>query len=92
MPGRRAALALAYALAGDVEKAPAALAKHLATEPADAPALAAGVYAMYQRHLPGRQPTFEADRAQARTWAKAYGSGPLQPLITLWIQHLDAMQ
>ena len=29
--------------------------------------------------------------AQAKAWAKAYGSGPLTPLVTLWIQHLDAL-
>ena len=85
------ALALAYALAGDADKAHPALAKHLQAQPADAPALAAGVYAIYQRHLTGVQPTLAADRAQAKAWAKAYGSGPLTPLVTLWIQHLDGL-
>jgi hypothetical protein len=86
-------LALAYALTGDVDRALPLLTKHLAGAGAkDGPALAAGVFALYRRH--GAAPsaaTAAADRAQARTWARAYGltKGPLAPIVDAWVAFMD---
>lgn len=89
-------LALAYALAGDVDKALPLLTKHLGGAGAkDGPALAAGVFALYRRH--GSAPdaaTLATDKSQARTWAKAYAAtrGPLSPIVDAWVAHLDGLQ
>jgi thioredoxin-like negative regulator of GroEL len=87
-------LALAYALTGDVDKALPLLSKYLAGAGAkDGPALAAGVYALYRRYgaAPGAA-TAATDRAQARTWARAYAltKGPLAPIVDEWVAFLEA--
>lgn len=88
------ALALAYALSGDAAKGLPLLTTYLDGAGAkDGPALAVGVYAAYQRHLPRTDAgTIAADRVQARTWAKAYAStrGPLVPLVEAWTAFLES--
>lgn len=89
-------LALAYALAGDVDKALPLLSKHLGGAGAkDGPALAAGVFALYRRHSSApNAATLAADRTQARTWARAYAvtKGPLSPIVDAWASHLDTLK
>jgi hypothetical protein len=88
------ALALAYALSGDTEKGLPVLTTYLnGTGVKDGPALAAGVYAAYRRHLVGTDAaTIATDRTQARTWARAYAvtKGPLVPLVEAWAGFLEA--
>ena len=87
------ALALAYALSGDTDKGVPALTTYLNGAGAkDGPALAAGVYAVYRRHLVATNAaTIAADRTQARTWARAYAvtKGPLVPLVEAWAGFLE---
>lgn len=89
-------LALAYALAGDVDKALPLLSTHLAGPGAkDGPALAAGVFAIYRRHSSAADTaTLTADRTQARAWARAYAAtrGPLSPIVDAWVGHLDGLK
>ena len=68
------ALALAYALSGDTDKGMPALTSYLnGAGTKDGPALAAGVYVVYQRHLVATNAaTIVANRTQARTWARGY--------------------
>ncbi|MGD9903460.1 MAG: VWA domain-containing protein [Vicinamibacterales bacterium] len=86
-------LALAYALAGDADKGLPPLSTYLNGPGAkDGPALAAGVYATYRRHLTSTNAaTIAADRTQARAWARAYAitKGPLVPLVEAWAGFLD---
>ncbi len=88
------ALALAYALSGDTDKGLPALTTYLNGPGAkDGPALAAGVYAAYRRHLAATDAaTIAADRTQARTWARAYAvtKGPLVPLVEAWAGFLES--
>jgi VWFA-related protein len=90
------ALALAYALTGNADKGLPALAGYLKGAGAkDGPALAAGVYATYRRHLSATDTgTIAADRTQARSWARAYAvtKGPLVPLVEAWAAFLDGTQ
>ena len=86
-------LALAYALSGEPDKGLPALSGYLNGPGAkDGPALAAGVYATYRRHLTATNAaTIAADRTQARTWARAYAvtKGPLVPLVEAWAGFLE---
>jgi tetratricopeptide (TPR) repeat protein len=90
------ALALAYALSGDTDKGVPALRAYLDGPGAkDAPALAAGVYALYRRHASGVDTTTIADdKTTARSWARAYlvTKGPLAPLVEAWAGHLEKTQ
>ena len=92
-PRSARSLALAYALTGDTEKGLPALATYLKGPGAkDGPALAAGVYATYRRHVAGANATtIASDRTQARTWARAYAvtKGPLVPLVEAWAGFLE---
>ena len=87
------ALALAYALSGDTDKGMPALTTYLNGAGAkDGPALAAGVYVVYRRHLVATNAaTIVADRTQARTWARGYAvtKGPLVPLVEAWAAFLE---
>ncbi len=89
-------LALAYALVGDAGKALPLLTTHLAGPGAkDGPAIAAGVYTLYRRHAAVMDTsTITADKAQARTWARAYAAtkGPLAPIVEAWAAHLDGLK
>jgi hypothetical protein len=87
------ALAFAHALGGDAEKSLPTLTAYLNGAGAkDGPALAAGVYAVYRRHLTAvNASTIAADRTQARAWARAYATtrGPLAPLVEAWAAFLE---
>ncbi|MGE3474059.1 MAG: hypothetical protein AB7O28_27210, partial [Vicinamibacterales bacterium] len=89
-------LALAYALAGDAAKALPLLTPYLSGQGAkDGPALAAGVFALYQRHAAGTDAaTIAGDRTQARAWARAYAltRGSLAPIVNAWAAHLESAQ
>lgn len=89
-------LALAYALTGDSVKAMPLLTAHLAGVGAkDGPAMAAGVYTLYRRHLAATDAsTIAADQAQARAWTRAYAAtrGPLAPIVEAWAAHLDGLK
>ena len=88
------ALAMAYALTGDADKGLPTLSTYLNGAGAkDGPALAAGVYAAYRRHVRGHNAaTIAADRTHARTWARAYAmtKGPLVPLVEAWAGFLES--
>jgi hypothetical protein len=87
-------LALAYALSGEADKGLPTLSAYLNGAGAkDGPALAAGVYATYRRHLVATNTaTIAADRTQARTWARGYAvtKGPLVPLVEAWAGFLES--
>ncbi|MEZ5292627.1 MAG: VWA domain-containing protein [Vicinamibacterales bacterium] len=89
-------LALAYALAGDAAKALPLLTRYLSGPGAkDGPALATGVFALYQRHAAGTDAaSIAGDRTQARAWARAYAltRGSLAPIVNAWAAHLESAQ
>jgi VWFA-related protein len=87
-------LAIAYVLSGEADKGLPALTTYLNGAGAkDGPALAAGVYAAYRRHVAAPNGAMlAADRTQARTWARAYAvtKGPLVPLVEAWAGFLES--
>ncbi len=87
-------LALAYALSGDTAKGVPHLTAYL-TGPGskDGAALAAGVYALYRRHVGGIDTTsLAADTVQARAWSRGYAltKGPLGPIVEAWAGFLES--
>ncbi len=92
-PRARRALALAYALTGNAEMALPLLLTHLAGPgAADGPAMAAGVYSLYRRHVAVADlSTIANDRTQARAWARAYAAtkGPMAPIVEAWAGFLE---
>ena len=86
-------LALAYGLTGDAAKGVPLLSAYLnGAGNKDGAALAVGVYALYRRHAGGTDAAvIAADKAHARTWARAYGAtkGPLGPLVDAWAGFLE---
>lgn len=85
-------LGIAYAVNHRVDDAMTVLAPHLDAHTADQPALLAGIYSAYRRHLTASgAATLAADRAAATRWATAYkkANGPLQALVATWVQFLE---
>jgi VWFA-related protein len=89
------ALALAYIVGNRPSDALPLLVAHLQTQPADQPALLAGIYATYAAHANGAAAdTLAADRARAQTWAKAYlaGGGTMQNFTQAWMKYLEGLK
>jgi len=86
----RKMLALSYVLGGRAAEAAPLLTTYLAENPRDREALLAGIYAVYSRHAAAPDAaTLQADRALARQWLDAYGSGaPLHALAAEWVKYL----
>ena len=85
-------LGIAYVLGGRPADAVTTLLPYLETSPGDAPALLAALFGTYIRHLQAPQPaTLAADRANMAKWARAYAlaKGPMQPLVTAWVKHVQ---
>jgi VWFA-related protein len=94
-PRSKKVLGIAYVLGGRGSEAVPVLASYLDANPADGPALLAAIFASYARHLNGTQAaTLAADRANVAKWSKAYAStkGPMQPLVSAWVTHLQGMK
>jgi VWFA-related protein len=94
-PRARKLLGLAYVLGGRPADAVAALTPYLETAPSDPAALLAAMFGTYIRHLNAPQPaTLAADRANMAKWSKAYSAakGPMQPLVSAWVQHVQQLK
>ncbi len=88
-------LGIAYVLGGRPSDAVATLTPYLDAAPADSAALLAAIFGTYIRHLNAPQPaTLAADRANMAKWAKAYAAakGPMQPLVTAWVRHVQGLK
>jgi VWFA-related protein len=91
----RKLLGIAYALGGRPSDAVATLTPYLETSPTDAAALLAAIFGTYIRHLNAPQPaSLAADRANLAKWSKAYAAtkAPMQPLVTAWVKHVQALK
>ncbi len=91
----RKLLGIAYVLGGRPADAATVLSPYLDTNPTDGAALLAAIYSTYQRHLAEPQTsTLATDKTNITKWAKAYSGtkGPLQPLVTAWVQHVAALK
>jgi VWFA-related protein len=94
-PRARKLLGIAYVLGGRPADAVATLTPYLESAPADAAALLAAMFGTYIRHLNAPQPaTLAADRLNMAKWSKAYTAtkGPMQPLVTAWVQHVQQLK
>ena len=91
----RKLLGIAYALGGRPADAVATLTPYLETSPTDSAALLAAIFGTYVRHLNAPQPaTLATDRANMAKWSKAYAAtkAPMQPLVTVWVKHVQALK
>jgi VWFA-related protein len=91
----RQLLGIAYVLGGRPADAVDALAPYLDAHPTDPPALLAALFGTYMRHLPGPQAaTLAADQRAMGRWGKAYAAtaGPLQPLVSAWVTHVQGLK
>jgi VWFA-related protein len=94
-PRVRKLLGMAYVLGGRAPEAVSVLTPYLDANPADAPALLSAIFGTYARHLAAPQPaSLAADRANIAKWARAYAGtkGPMQPLVTAWVAHVQALK
>jgi len=86
-------LGIAYAASHRADEALAVLAPQLDAHGGDQPALLAGIYSLYRRHLSADAAShLDADRTMATRWAAAYrkAGGALQPLVAQWMTFLQA--
>lgn len=91
----RKLLGIAYVLGGRAADAATVLTPYLDANTGDSAALLAAIYSTYQRHLAAPQAaTLAADKANMAKWSKAYAGtkGPLQPLVTAWVQHVATLK
>jgi VWFA-related protein len=91
----RQLLGVAYVLGGRPADAVAVLTPYLETNPTNQPALLAAIYGTYARHLTAPQPaTLAADRANIVKWSRAYtaSKGPMQPLVAVWVKHVQSLK
>jgi hypothetical protein len=94
-PRTQKLLGVAYVLGQRPAEAVPVLTPYLDTNPTDQAALLAGIFAVYTRHLETPQrDTLAADRDRAQKWSKTYtaSGGPLQPLVTAWVKHLEGLR
>ena len=94
-PRTRKLLGIAYVLGGRPSDAVATLTPYLETSPADSAALIAAMFGTYIRHLNTPQPALlAADRANMAKWAKAYAAtkAPMQPLVAVWVKHVQSLK
>ena len=94
-PRSKKVLGIAYVLGGRGGEAVTVLSSYLEANPADHAALLAAIFATYSRHLSGPQAaSLAADRANLAKWSKAYSSakGPMQPLVTAWVTHVQGLK
>lgn len=94
-PRARKLLGIAYVLGGRPADAAGAFTSYLDAHPTDPAALLGAMFAIYNRHLAAPQPaTLAADRANMAKWAKAYADtkGPMQPLVSAWVKHVQSVK
>jgi tetratricopeptide (TPR) repeat protein len=94
-PRSRKVLGIAYVLGGRGGEAVTVLSSYLEANPSDSAALLAAIFATYSRHLNGPQAaTLATDRANIVKWSKAYVStkGPMQPLVSAWVSHVQGLK
>jgi VWFA-related protein len=94
-PRSKKVLGIAYVLGGRGADAVAVLSSYLDANPSDGPALLAAMFATYTRHLNGPvTATLPADRANVAKWSKAYAAtkGPMQPLVSAWVNHVQGLK
>ena len=88
-------LGIAYVLGGRSSDAVAVLTPYLDANPADTAALLSAIYGTYNRHAAATQlETLAADRVNLAKWSKAYAAskGPMQPLVTAWVKHVQELK
>ena len=91
----RKTLGIAYVLGGRGGEAVTVLSLYLDANPTDSAALLAGIFATYTRHQNGPQPaTLATDKLNIAKWAKAYAAtkGPMQPLVSAWVAHVQTLK
>ena len=94
-PRARKLLGIAYVLGGRPVDAVTTLTPYLETSPGDSAALLAVMFGTYIRHLNEPQAaSLVADRANMAKWAKAYAAtkAPMQPLVAVWVKHLQTLK
>ena len=82
-------------LGGRPADAVAVLAPYLETNPTDQAAQLAAIFATYIRHLKEPQAnTLTADKANMAKWSKAYtaSKGAMQPLVSVWVKHVQGLK
>jgi tetratricopeptide (TPR) repeat protein len=91
----RRTLGMAYVAADRARDALPILTSHIETQPKDAEAILAGLFATYSLHSPASNPeTLAADRTRAQAWAKTYASlkGEHLTLVDAWMVYLRGLK